>query len=432
MNARLTKGRHIVDGDDATGAYRYEIVTETGEVTGQWSPPVNKPKPPRAKGNGQARCLSLEKFIRHTEIIGGCCGNEQAEVWGCKSFGECTLSETVPSVPACCNGCGRKITERSSLNPIILASHLAPGDTVVMTAAVRDLVTANPGEYDIMIASNFPELWENNPYCHHVTTNESDAELDARRYIDLHYPLVNRSDELPYHFIHGYRKDLQSKLGVAIPQGPFHGDIHLSDEEKGWVNQVEEVFGWKGPFWLIVSGGKEDFSAKWPNPTVMQEVVDHYRGKIMFVQVGDSAGDHHHPDLNGVFDLRGKTSLREMVRLMYHASGVVCPVTFAMHLAAAVPRKTDRIKPCIVLAGGRESPHWEQYPGHTFLHTLGALSCCETGGCWKSKCEPFGDDESKCELPVPHESGVLIPKCQMMITAQHVINAMELSSGNHW
>ena len=37
-----------------------------------------------------------------------------------------------------------------------------------------------------------------------------------------------------------------------------------------------------------------------------------------------------------VLDLREKTDTRQFVRLMYHADGVVCPVTFAMHLAAAV------------------------------------------------------------------------------------------------
>ena len=37
-----------------------------------------------------------------------------------------------------------------------------------------------------------------------------------------------------------------------------------------------------------------------------------------------------------VLDLRGKTDLRQLIRLVYHAQGVLCPVTLAMHLAAAV------------------------------------------------------------------------------------------------
>ena len=37
-----------------------------------------------------------------------------------------------------------------------------------------------------------------------------------------------------------------------------------------------------------------------------------------------------------MIDLVGKTSLRELIRLIYRADGVLCPVTLAMHLAAAV------------------------------------------------------------------------------------------------
>ena len=64
------------------------------------------------------------------------------------------------------------------------------------------------------------------------------------------------------------------------------------------------------------------------------QVVDHFRDQILFVQVGQNG--HHHPKLKGVIDLRGRTSLRELVRLVYHAQGVVCSVTALMHLAAAV------------------------------------------------------------------------------------------------
>jgi len=425
MNARLTKGRHIVDGDDATGAYRYEIVTETGEVTGQWSPPVNKPKPPRAKGNGQARCLSLEKFIRNTEIVGGCCGNEQAEVWGCKVFGECTLSEMVPGIPACCNGCGRKTTERSSLNPIVLASHLSPGDITVMTAAVRDLAKAHPGEYKIHVATSCKEIWDNNPYVTHVADLENNEDDKFTRY-DIHYPLINQSNQRPCHFIDGYREDMERQMGITIPPGPFKGDIHISDEEKGWVNQVEQVFGWKGPFWIINAGSKQDFTAKYWRYS--QEVVDHFKNRIQFVQCGEE--DHHHPPLNGVLDLVGKTNLREFIRLVYHSAGVLCPVTFAMHLAAAVPTKDGSLRPCVVVAGGREPAHWEQYPGHQFLHTIGALPCCATGGCWKSRCQEMGDGDEKdndtCERPVYHgDDEWATAFCMELITPGTVIDAIE-------
>lgn len=134
------------------------------------------------------------------------------------------------------------------------------------------------------------------------------------------------------------------------------------------MSQVEEL-GFRGRFWIMMAGGKYDFTAKWWNPDFYQEVVDHFQGRIQFVQCGEAG--HWHPPLKGVINLIGKTDTRQFVRLMYHADGVVCPVTFAMHLAAAVEMKPGRPKnrACVVIAGGREPSHWEAYPHHQFIHT---------------------------------------------------------------
>jgi hypothetical protein len=68
-------------------------------------------------------------------------------------------------------------------------------------------------------------------------------------------------------------------------------------------------------------------------------------------------------------------------------------VTLLMHLAAAVecPAGRPLLRPCIVIAGGREPPHWEAYSHHHFLHTMGALPCCENEPCWRSRLQPEGD-----------------------------------------
>jgi hypothetical protein len=101
-----------------------------------------------------------------------------------------------------------------------------------------------------------------------------------------------------------------------------------------------------------------------------------------------------------------------------------------MHLAAAVPSKNDRLRPCVVIAGGREPPHWEAYPGHQFLHTVGTLPCCASGGCWKSRCQTVGDNDPKdrenlCERPVQVTSDLRIPQCMAMIQPVDVIRAIE-------
>jgi hypothetical protein len=77
---------------------------------------------------------------------------------------------------------------------------------------------------------------------------------------------------------------------------------------------VHEVTGADIPFWIIAAGGKYDITIKWWALERYQKVVDHFQGRIQFVQVG--AEGNHHPKLEGVIDLRGQTSLRELVRLV--------------------------------------------------------------------------------------------------------------------
>ncbi len=294
----------------------------------------------------------------------------------------------------------------------------------MMTAAVRDLHRAHPGRYVVDIRTTARELWEHNPYIHPL-----DDRDPANRVIEMHYPLINGSNHAPYHFIHGYTQYLEQQLGVRIPVTEFKGDIHISYFEKSWLSQVQET-GFQGNFWIMMAGGKYDFTAKWWNPALFQKVVDHFRGRIQFVQCGEKG--HFHPPLKNVINLVGKTDTRQFVRLMYHADGVVCPVTFAMHLSAAVETKPGkpRNRACVVIAGGREPVQWEAYPHHQFLSTNGALDCCDQGGCWKSRCQPVGDgdekDQSLCLYPIDLTPKLRIPKCMSMITAEDVIRRIEL------
>jgi len=303
---------------------------------------------------------------------------------------------------------------------LILRNFQSPGDLVMLTAAVRDLHRAHPRRFLTDVRTSCPDLWENNPWI--TPLDEKDPGV---RKLRCDYPLVHRSNEAPVHFIHGFTEFLSRKLGVPIQPTQFKGDLHVSDLEKSWYSQVRELLGEDVPFWIVVSGGKFDFTAKWWDPRRTQQVVDHYRGRVLFVQVGEDG--HHHPPLRDVIDLRGKTTLRQLVRLVYHSQGVLTGVSALMHLAAAVEVKGGRPKnrPCVVVAGGREPSQWEAYPHHQYLHTNGALLCCDNGGCWKSRVRPLGDgdeaDKSLCLDPV----GAL-PRCMDMITAEDVIRRIEL------
>jgi ADP-heptose:LPS heptosyltransferase len=305
---------------------------------------------------------------------------------------------------------------------VILRNFQSAGDIVMLTAAVRDLHRCYPGRYLTDVRTSCSDLWIGNPWL--TPLDESDP---AVRVIDCHYPIIHKSNSAPYHFLFGFIEYLNDELGLRIQPTDYRGDIHLTAEEKTWFDRVEEAKGAARPFWLFASGGKWDYTIKWWASSRYQEVVDHFRGRIDFVQVGES--HHHHPDIDGAIDLRGKTSLRQLVRLTHHAQGVISAVSLLMHLAAAVPAKAGMAKnrPCIVLAGGREPPHFTAYPHHQFIHTVGALRCCDNGGCWKSRTLPLGDGDAKDE---PSQLCVdvvgTLPRCMHMITSDEVIRRIEM------
>lgn len=303
---------------------------------------------------------------------------------------------------------------------LILRSFQCPGDIVAMTAAVRELHRQYPDRYETDIRTSTPAIWDNNPYVTALSEHEPGV-----RSIDMHYPLINQSNQRPVHFLEGYCEYLATQLGLpSLRPQQFRGDIHLSDEERAWMNQVEETTGHRGRFWLVNAGSKRDFTCKqWPLES-FQKVVDRLHGRIAFVQIG--ASEHNHLPLKGVIDFRGKTDHRQLIRLVYHAAGVLTGVSYPMHLAAAVPTPPwlTGFRPCVVINGGREPPHWEQYPGHQFLHTIGSLDCCAHGGCWKSRVATLGDGDHKdrdlCHQPVDGH-----PRCMWLITPSEVIRAIE-------
>ncbi|HXJ73492.1 MAG TPA: glycosyltransferase family 9 protein [Candidatus Dormibacteraeota bacterium] len=307
----------------------------------------------------------------------------------------------------------------------IFKNFLSPGDLVMLTAAIRDLHRQYPGNFLTDVRTSCPALWENNPYLTPLGEDEPGV-----RSMTCHYPLIHRCNDAPFHFIHGFIEYFNEQLGLQIRPTAFKGDIHLSEEERAQPSPVEAHTGYASPYWIIAAGGKYDFTIKWWHRRRWQEVVEHFRERILFVQVGEKG--HYHPPLKGALDLRGKTSLRDLVRLVYHADGVLCPVTLYMHLAAAVPLPPgrQRLRSCVVVAGGREPAHWEQYPGHHFLHTIGSLDCCATGGCWKSRTVPLGDG-SALDSPAALCSAVTpggLPRCMDLITSNRVCESIEALS----
>lgn len=321
--------------------------------------------------------------------------------------------------------CGRRpppasvATLEDADRKLLLKCRLAPGDVMTMTAAVRSLHAAYPGKYRVDVDTTCMPIWENNPDIETFGTEERQNAFS----VDMHYPMINESNQRLQPFLAGYTEFLGSVLGLHIPLMCSTPQLHLSEQERGWISQVGEMTGRANPrYWVINAGSKSDFTAKqWP-VEYFQEVVNATRHRWEWVQIGECSGGHNHPDLEGVINLRGKTTPRQLFRLVYHSLGALGPVTFLQHVAAALK------KPYICLLGGREPVPWVQYPLQQTLHTVGQLDCCKDGACWKTRVVPLKDakDNGGNSCLDPCISWKMpVARCMTMIRPEDVIQTMQ-------
>lgn len=311
-----------------------------------------------------------------------------------------------------------------SKKTIILRHQRAAGDILVMTAVVRDIYKAYSDTFDIGVETSFTELWNNNPYIIKL----KDKRLGAAVYNLSYGDGIQKAGKEPIHFLRAFHDDFEKKSGMKLPLTEPRPDIHLSEDEKN--NRMVD-----GRYWVVLSGGKSDFTTKHPRFFDIQDAVSVLGGMgIKFVQVGAQTGKPAslHRTLAGAVDLRGKTSLRDLLSLIHNADGVLCTITFAMHAAAALE------KPCVVTAGGREEWWWEGYvrenPAfkglnvnvpHRFLHTMGLLDCCRgPRACWKNKVLKSEGDKSYCSYPHAEPEGQTVPLCQHMIGANRIVESV--------
>lgn len=291
---------------------------------------------------------------------------------------------------------GREAVARPVEKPIslLLKTDQMPGDTVALTAAIYSLHRAHPGKYLTAVQSLYPDVFSHNP---DVVTANSIPDAAA---VQMHYPAIHTSIERAIHFMQGWTEFLGAALGVSVPLLTNRPRLYFADNPPF----IED-------YWVVCSGGKNDFTNKLWGQYNYQTVVNMLHGKIRFIQVGDKKEDH--PRLRGTEYMVGNTNLRGLFEVIRRARGVLCGVSLPMHVAAALER------PAIVIAGGRESVAWNAYPKQQYVHTVGALPCHSVQGhtgqaCWRSRVVPLNDgqwyDDNPCERPAEG-----LPACMRLI-----------------
>ncbi len=304
-------------------------------------------------------------------------------------------------------------TTAGSPTKLILQNRQSPGDILVMSSAIRALHQAHPGEYLTDVRSPCTNIYENSPYITPLDENTPDVTT-----IDMEYPEIHFSGQSGRHFSDGHRMFLAEQIGKPIPQNGIQPDLFLSEAEKR-RSLVNEISGYSGDYVVLDAGYKNDYSLK--GYFFYQDVVNLLASLgIRCVQVGLQSPGHTHPVLSGTIDLLGKTdNSRDLFSVIYSADAVITPVSFPMHVAAALR------KPCVVVALGREAARWEYYPDHRYLSVNGTLPCCSYDGCWKNTITdcvdlvdviPHGSYENRVSHKVPH--------CQMLVTPPMIVDAL--------
>src|SRR6516225_8350483 len=171
---------------------------------------------------------------------------------------------------------------------LILQSQLTIGDVVMLTAAVRDLHRICPGQFITDVRTGFPDLWAHNPYLTPLDPYDPTVET-----VGCNTPLLSRSGKVPCHYLYAFMDYLNRRFGLQLEPTEFCGDIHLSPGERSAATPFRELAGQNVPYWLVSAGGKHDLTIKWWAAQRYQEIVDHFRGRIQFVQVGQVG--HYHP-----------------------------------------------------------------------------------------------------------------------------------------
>jgi ADP-heptose:LPS heptosyltransferase len=133
-------------------------------------------------------------------------------------------------------------------------------------------------------------------------------------------------------------------------------------------------------------------------PARFQSVVDAIKTKFDVIQIGSKAD----APLNGVLDLRGKTTIREAAALLANSIIFVGLVGFLMHLARAVDCRS------VIVYGGRERPWQSGYSANVNL--TGDTPCSP---CWRW---------NTCDFD--HE-------CMKLVSADAVIDAAFLQASRH-
>lgn len=262
------------------------------------------------------------------------------------------------------------------------------GDELLCTALIREIQARKRS--NIWMYTAYPELFRGNP---DISFAPKKNVRGIRRFMEIfklepfalgYAQHVGGRDIAPLRHVISILCERQGLSG-KIAKRPY---LYLSPEEKSFGS-----FG-KRQIAIQTSGLSAKYAAytkEW-FPERFQKIVEQYRDRYTFVQIGSPKD----PLLEGVVDMRGKTSIRQTAAILGNSLVFVGLAGFLQHLARSVECRS------VIIYGGRELPLQTGYGANENI-----TNTPECSPCWI-----YG----RCEHNI---------KCMDAISVSHVVEAIE-------
>ncbi len=230
----------------------------------------------------------------------------------------------------------------------------AIGDVLMATPAVRALRQNHPDAL-IRFVTVSPDLLLENPDIDEL----SPVNLDADRTIWFEYPIKNGYPDVP--LTHHIAWEFARQNGIEIDD--VAGTIRFTNSERMFARSLVQKFAPLPTATIHIKAGWSPYK-EWPAEN-WQQVVDHFFGRMVFIQVGRKG----EPELKNAVVMNGIMNLRLSAACVAETDLFIGIDSFPNHVAGALR------KPAVVLFGST-SPAGSGYPTATNIWIGETCSPC--------------------------------------------------------
>ena len=321
---------------------------------------------------------------------------ENCEVISTRTFNKYSMYAIGPKKPLEAVRASYKVRKVKQKYSVALFRLDGLGGTVTMSDHARKIFEMT-GLKSTIITRGYRELFDKNPYIDDVVEVGYVKWADSMEEMKTRYDILAEIRFAPAKWHQNgdrvFEQDFSSLEGIfdQFPrnyrQFEAHGLNHVQVTDKilglPYDTIDTEVYRYDVPSvslpseYIVVASGVDSFhkgmrqTKVWEKWDELTKLVD-----LPFIQVGTM----YDPTIQGAIDLRGKTTVPELLYMMQKAKAVVCTEGGMMHLAYAV-----RCPNVVVLRGPTCGKLFE-YPGQVCVDSYVCNNCWSVTDDWYMRC----------------------------------------------